>query len=114
MSEKRNVERRREAFKTLEALIESRVLELIGLGSGSDAFSYAKTLMDICMDDYHGSRLTPMDALIVSDALIDNECTTVYTTDKNILWNRALIDEVNGIRHSMGASYPILNFSSFE
>jgi len=98
----------------LDTLLDDHILEIIGLGSTSDAFMYAKELMETCTDEYASCSLTPMDALIVADALIDNECLTVYTTDINLLMNAELRDKVNEIRENINSSYQKLNFSSFK
>lgn|GEM_PF-1493277 len=110
----KDIKRKRDAFKTLENMLDECVLEIVGLGSTSDAFIYARDLMEICTDGYANSALTPMDALITADALIDNECQTIYTKDSNLLMNVELRDKVNEIRENIDASYPKLNFLSFK
>ena len=84
----------------------------MGFGQSSDAFNYAKKLMDLCSDGYE--QLSPMDALIIADALIDNECTTVYTTDSKFLWDTDLTPTVNEIRREINDTYPELKFSTFK
>jgi hypothetical protein len=69
--------------------------------------------MDACTDTYSNDALTPMDALIIADALIDNECTTFYTTDSKILMDGNLRDTANEIRENIDKSYPKLRFSNF-
>jgi hypothetical protein len=87
----------------------------IVLGHNSDVFSYAKALMDICGDSTYGQDdLTPMDALIVADALIDNECSKAYTSDSMLLIDTQLHDKIDEIRKQIGYSYPKLRFSKFQ
>ena len=94
----------------LEKLIEDKRIELIGLGTEGDAFGYAKELMESFYSPYRQERLTPMDALIIADALIDNECSVIYTRDRSLLTDKFIHDHVNGLRAGMGSSYLPISF----
>jgi len=114
LNEKRDNDIKREAFKVLETLIEEKRIELIAFGKSNDAFRYAKELMDQCTSDYRQENLAPMDALIVADALIDNQCTKIYTNDTLLLFDKNLRETVNEIRRNIDSAYSPLEFSQFK
>jgi len=107
---------KRDAFMRLEKLIADGVIELIWFGTTGDAFLYAKKFMDrcCCSTGFTQDNISPMDALIVADAIIDNQCHKIYTTDNNLLFNKDLHDMIDEIRNSRYPSAPELKFLSFE
>jgi len=112
LNEKRDLNVKREAFKLLEHLIAKNRIELIAFGVDSTAFGFAKDLMDHCNPThYQQDILTPMDALIIADAIIDNECSKIYTNDSMMLMDMSLHEKVSEIRASIHPSYPELKFS---
>jgi len=112
LNEKKPIGVKREAFKLLEDLIAKRKIELIAFGRDSTAFGFAKDLMDHCNTTYYQQDiLGPMDALIIADAIIDNECSKIYTNDSMMLVDLSLHEKVNEIRSNIHPSYPELLFS---
>jgi hypothetical protein len=108
---KDNMGRKRDAFKELERLLDAKTLEIMGLGVNGDAFGYAKDMMEKYSDGYPGS-ISPMDALIVGDAIIDPDCEKIYTTDNNLLMNSDLQGWVNEMR--TGTGFGSISFSAFR
>ena len=111
LSKNRDPSVKRDAFRTLDKLIADKRVELVAFGHGSDAFTYAKQLMEVCnKSQYSQDTLYPMDALIIADAIIDNECSKVYTSDFLLLMNEELQNKVNEIRANIDKSYGKLKF----
>jgi len=112
LNDKRDLNVKRNAFKLLENLIARKRIELIAFGRDSTAFGFAKELMDHCNPThYRQDLLSPMDALIIADAMIDNECLKIYTNDSMMLMDLSLHERVNEIRSNIHPSYPELRFS---
>jgi len=112
LNDKREFNVKRDAFKLLEDLIAKNRIELIAFGRDSTAFGFAKDLMDHCNPTYYQQDfLSPMDALIIADAVIDHECSKIYTNDSMMLMNLSLHEKVNEIRSNIYPSYPELRFS---
>ena len=112
LNEKRDLNAKRKAFSLLEQLIEKNIIELIAFGIDSTAFGLAKELMDHCNPaHYRQDSLRPMDALIIADAIIDGQCSKIYTNDSMMLVDMNLHEKVNEMRSNIHPSYPELKFS---
>jgi hypothetical protein len=113
INEKRNAARKRDAFKTLEDLLNRGVIEVVGLGVSRDVFRYAREIMDECGDEYPNSKVTPMDALITANAIVDCECVKLYTEDNTLTMNSKLHSIIDEARTHLGYDKK-LTICSFE
>ena len=86
-------------------LIDENELELKGFGTDGNAFDFAKRLVNNFSSVYRKDRVEPMDALIVANALIDKECSIVYTHDSTLLFDRTIRDFISDLREEMGNEY---------
>jgi len=113
INSKKTTDVKKDSFKLLEKLIDNKTIELIGFGKSSDVFMHAKNLMTAFQSDYRQDSLDPMDALIITDALIDTECRKIYTEDVTIRFNKELHYMVNEIRSAIYPSCGPIEFSQF-
>jgi hypothetical protein len=104
-----NLDRKKDAFRELEYNVRNNVFEITGLGKNSDAFIYARELVEYCSDNYE--QITPMDALIVAVAITDVDCSKVYTKDNMLLMNTKIHEHVDEKRESL--DFPKIKFSVF-
>jgi len=97
-------------LSVLNGLVKDGIIELVGLDTERDVFQYANDIMEeFNSDQDYRDNITPMDALIVSDALMDPECVRMYTSDTKLLDIR-MIGYVNDIRKDIDRSYSQISF----
>ena len=74
----------------LYRLIDADVLTVCYLNNAYDTFAIAKELSERVDDDR--DWVSPMDAFIAASAVVDGNCTTLYTTDQNLISNYRVSD----------------------